>query len=120
MTHLDLWSTILRAPFSGDVSVKQDIQPSLWSNEIKGIPAIEDRIQTDVASFGKQLGKILEALQLLADKAGIELTEIDAIVNGVEEVKRQSREELRAEAVAALERLRKVDEPAWRDVTGRG
>ncbi|MBY6047287.1 hypothetical protein [Vannielia litorea] len=111
----DIWAPILRAPFSGDVT--QEITPRFLSPEIEGIPEIEQRVQTEVASYGKQLGKVLEALQALSAATGTPLPEIDKLVAGVETVKAKSREEYRAEAVAALDRLRSVDEPAWRALT---
>ena len=110
----NLFPYVFRAPFSGDVI--QDIQPRLLSPEIKGSPLIEARIQTEVASYGKQLGKVLEALQLLGEKTGTPLPAIDKLVAGVEEVKADAKDELRAEALAALDRLRKADEGAWREV----
>lgn len=118
MTPFDLWAAILKAPFSGDVQVNQEIQPRFWSSDLKGIPEIEDRIQTEVASFGKQLGKIIEALLVLSHETGIKLNEIEKINAEVAEVKKNSKEAIRAEAVDALERLRKVDEGAWRQVIG--
>lgn len=112
----DIWSPVIRAPFSGDVV--QRIEPRLLSPEIKGSPEIEARIQTEVASFGKQLGKVLEALQTLSAATATPLPEIDSLVAGVETVKAQSKELLRAEAERALARLRAADEPAWRALTG--
>ena len=111
---LDIWAPVLRAPFSGDVT--QAISPRVMSPEIKGVPEIEDKVQTEVASYGKQLGKILEALQVLAEEAKISLPKIDEIVEGVEQVKIESRAALKADAEAALARLRKADEAAWRGV----
>ncbi|MBS8225242.1 hypothetical protein [Vannielia litorea] len=116
MTHpFDIWAPILKAPFSGDVT--QEIVPRILSPEIAGIPEIEQEIQTEVASYGTQLGKVLEALKALSAATGTPLPEIDALVAEVEEVKEKSRAAYRAEAVAALERLRRVDEPAWRALT---
>lgn len=80
------------------------------------MPEIESRVVQEVASYGAQLGKILESLQVLAEKTGTELPEIDALVAEVETVKSESREAIRARAEDALRRLREVDEPAWRQV----
>ncbi|MBK4216321.1 hypothetical protein JJJ17_10335 [Paracoccus caeni] len=115
----NLLTPFWKAPFSGDVEVSQEIHPRFWSSDIKGSPYIEDKVVTEVASYGKQLGKVLEALQALSLSTGTPLPEIDALTAEITEVKRRSIDELRAEAVAALERLRKVDETAWRDVVGR-
>jgi hypothetical protein len=108
---------MFRAPFSGDVT--QEIVPRLFSPDIKGSPEIEERIVREVASYGRQLGKVLEALQALSAKTGVKLPEIDEIVAGVERVKADSKETLREEAEAALARLKAADEAAWKEVVGR-
>lgn len=108
----EIFATSFHAPFSGDVI--QNIEPRLNSPEYAGSPGIEARVQREVASYGKQLGKITEALLLLSQKTGQPLPEIEAIVAGVEEVKAESRAALRQEAEAALARLRSVDEEAYR------
>ncbi len=113
----NMFPYVFRAPFSGDVT--QEIVPRFLSPDIKGSPAIEERVVREVASYGKQLGKILEALQSLSERTGTPLPEIDALVEGVERVKADTKEALREEAEAALARLKAVDEAAWAEVTGR-
>ncbi len=113
-TPFDIWSPIFHAPFSGDVT--QEITPRILSPDIKGSPAIEERVVREVASYGKQLGKVLEALQALAAEAEVDLPEIDALAEEVETVKGDTKEALRAEAEAALKRLKAVDEDGWREV----
>jgi hypothetical protein len=110
----NLFPYVFRAPFSGDVI--QDVSPRLFSSEIKGSPAIEAKIQTEVASYGKQLGKVLEALQALSARTGVPLPEIDDLVAGVERVKAEAKDDLKAEALAALDRLKKADEGAFNEV----
>lgn len=92
--------------------------PRLFSPDIKGIPKIEQKVQTEVASYGKQLGKVLEALQTLATATKTPLPEIEALVVNIKAVKEDSRSEFRADAEAALARLRAVDEDSWREVVG--
>ncbi len=116
LTPFDIWSPIIRAPFSGDVT--QEITPRFLSPDIKGSPAIEERVQREVASYGKQLGKVLEALQALSEATGTDLPEIDGLVAEIETVKAGAKEGLRAEAEAALARLKAVDEDGWRKVRG--
>lgn len=57
----------IRAPLSGDVT--QDISPSFGLVNINatrsGDPALEKRIITEVASYGRQLGRLLEAVDVL-------------------------------------------------------
>ncbi|WP_052249510.1 hypothetical protein [Tateyamaria sp. ANG-S1] len=116
MTPFDVWAPMFRAPFSGDVT--QEIVPRILSPDIAGSPEIEAKIQTDVASYGKQLGKVLDALQTLSQATKTPLPDIDALVAKIEEVKDNSAETLRADAERALDRLKTVDEDAWRDLTG--
>ncbi|SEP58077.1 hypothetical protein [Thalassovita taeanensis] len=116
ITPFDVWAPMFRAPFSGDVT--QEIVPRLFSPDIQGIPEIEHKVQTEVASYGKQLGKVLEALQTLAAATETPLPEIQALVTGIEAVKEKSRAAIRADAKAALERLRAIDEDGWREVVG--
>ena len=101
-----VWSPEFRFPLSGDV--QQDIDPVL-AGTIKGIPAIETRVQRDVASYGTQLGKVLEALQALSQATGVELSEIDTLVDGVEAVKADCKQALRDHAEDALRKLKQAD-----------
>ncbi|MEE2945335.1 MAG: hypothetical protein VX444_09200 [Pseudomonadota bacterium] len=111
ISPLDIWAPIFRAPFSGDVT--QEITPRFMSPEFQGNAEIEHRVQTEVASYGKQIGKILEALQVLATETGTELPEIDSLVSKVEDIKSQSKDAIRAQAVQAMAKLREVDEESW-------
>lgn len=111
ITPFDIWAPIFRAPFSGDVT--QEITPRFMSPDIQGNAEIEHRVQTEVASYGKQIGKILEALQILAEHSKTPLPEIDALVTQVEGIKDQSKDAIRARAEAAMEKLREVDEDGW-------
>ena len=114
MTPFDIWAPMIRAPFSGDVT--QEITPRFLSPDIQGIPEIEHKVQTEVASYGKQLGKILEALQLLSEATETPLPEIDKLATKIEDVKGSSKETFKDDAIAALKRLREVDKEAWREV----
>ncbi|MGY9046029.1 hypothetical protein P775_25060 [Puniceibacterium antarcticum] len=111
-----LWSPIFRFPLSGDIH--QDIDPE-FTTHIAGVPEIELAVIRDVASYGAQLDKVLEALRLLSDKTEVALPEIDSLYERVREVKMASSAALEAHAVAALDRLRSVDEDAWSRVKGR-
>jgi hypothetical protein len=115
---LDVWAPIFRAPFSGDVT--QAISPRLFSPEIKGNREIEFKIETEVASFGKQLGKIIEALRELSDETGRPLPAIEEIYDDVEALKAEHKGRLREEAKAALEKLKEADRQAWQEVVRTG
>ncbi|MDX8351127.1 hypothetical protein [Cognatiyoonia sp. IB215182] len=114
LSPFDIWSPTFHAPFSGDVT--QEITPRVFSPDIKGSMGIENRIQTQVASYGTQLGKILEALMVLADKDKTALPEIEKLIADIEAVKADAKEVLREEAIAALARLEKVDPEAHADL----
>lgn len=115
MTPFDVWAPMFRAPFSGDVT--QEIVPRILSPDIAGSAEIEARIQTDVASYGTQLGKVLEALQTLAAAIKTDLPEIETLVGQIEDLKAQSRDTIRADAERALARLKAVDRVGWRSLT---
>lgn len=111
-----LWSPTFRFPLSGDV--KQDIDPE-FTTQIAGVPEIEITVIRDVASYGTQLGKVLDALDLLGKAAKVDLPEITALRSEISAVKASSRDALKAHAEDALARLRAVDEAAWAEVLNR-
>lgn len=111
MTPFDIWAPIFRAPFSGNVT--QEISPRLLSPNIQGVPEIEHKIETEVASFGKQLGKIIEALRELSTETKVPLEDIDALYHKIEAVKADSKDVMRAHAVEALARLKAADADGW-------
>ncbi len=111
MTPFDFWVQMLNAPLSGNID--QNISPSLISFDIKGVPEIEQRVLTEVASYGKQLGKVLEALQALSVATQTQLPEIDALVADIEVIKDESKDVLRDDAERALARLKSADPVAW-------
>lgn len=115
LTPFDVWAPMFRAPFSGDVT--QEIVPRILSPDIAGSPEIEAKIHTDVASYGTQLGKVLDALQTLSKATKTDLPEIDKLVADINAAKAQSTDMIRAEAERALDRLRAVDEDGWRTLT---
>lgn len=98
-----LYAPTYEYPLSGDVI--QGISPS-FSWEMEGIPEVEYEVCTTVASYGKQLGKITEALLVIAEQSDLAGPEIDAlreIAAGVEAAKLRARD-------AARERLQKAEE----------
>jgi len=112
ITPFDVWAPMFRAPFSGDVT--QEIVPRVFSPDIAGVPEIESKIHTEVASYGTQLGKVLDALQTLAAATKTDLPEIDILVADINAAKSQSKEAIRADAERALARLKSVDRDSWR------
>ncbi|WP_095588812.1 hypothetical protein [Actibacterium ureilyticum] len=106
--------TEFHAPLSGDVT--QNVEPRVFSPDIAGDPRIESRIHRNIASYGTQLGKILEALETLSAATDTPLPQIDSLVERVEAEKTHHRETLRREAEEALMRLKRADETAWTEV----
>lgn len=74
LTPWQAWLSMfgIRAPLSGDVT--QDIAPSIGGQlgllninaTRSGDPGLEQRIITQVASYGRQLGRLVEAVDVLA------------------------------------------------------
>ena len=103
-----VYSPTYEYPLSGDVI--QGISPS-FSFEMEGIPEVEYEVVTSVASYGKQLGKLTEAVLALAEKTGLKGEEIEAvreIAKGVEEAKIRAREAVEARAEKAADRAVKL------------
>ena len=104
-----VYSPTFEYPLSGDVV--QGITSSFtW--DIEGIPEVEYEVCTSVASYGKQLGKLTEAVLALAGKIGLEGEEIEAvreIVREVEGAKLRVRNAVRARAEKAETRAAKLE-----------
>ena len=103
-----IYSPTYEYPLSGDVV--QDVSPVF--GDIEGIPEVEHEVVTTVASYGKQLGKLTEAVLALAEASGVKGAEIDAmreIAEGVEAAKRRAAEAVRARAEAATARAEKLE-----------
>lgn len=106
-----LWSPTFRFPLSGDVS--QDIEPQL--TKIAGNADIEAHVVRDVASYGRQLGLLTEAvLELAVDSDGPAVTKLRDLAQAVEIVKTERAEALTQEAETALARLKQHDPAAWK------
>lgn len=113
-TPFDIWAPIFRAPFSGNVT--QEIVPRVLSPDIVGIPEIEHKIQTEVASFGTQLGIVLRALDTLCTKADVTIPELDRLIADVASAKADSRAAMRDRAAAALATLKSHDPDGFADL----
>jgi len=122
-----------RMPLSGDVT--QDIAPAL-SSQLGFInihqtrskdPDLEQRIITEVASYGRQLGRLMEAVDVLVrrqDRAGLTEEDQDALDDlhklalEIEAVKQQAAVERVERVVADVRQLAK-DPEANRDALQR-
>jgi hypothetical protein len=112
------WSPQLNFPFSG--SVTQDIEPSLdWFfagiRPEAGIGSIEKGI-FQKASYGRQLGLILDVLLPLVDESKLEsakaresLARLKELYKDIETIKENKKEEMEDSAVSLLKHIEKTD-----------
>ncbi|WP_321503111.1 hypothetical protein [Breoghania sp.] len=113
------WPSDINAPFAGGNF--QTISPtSGWFSttiNYKGSPEIERRIAENVASSGRQLGIITEALlELAGNRKGEKLDRLREIDKQIREIKERSTAQLRREASAGLQALAERDKNQARHV----
>ena len=111
------WWGLYKGPLSGDVT--QDISPvtSWWSPQVEfnfaGNRRIESQVVSDVASYGKQLGILIDAMQELAEgKNGEAVERVKALAEQIEAVKTQHRERLEQHLKDDLDQLKQHDPQA--------
>jgi hypothetical protein len=106
---------MFRLPLSGDVNQRITapwFSPSLTVN-YAGDPAVEDRVVTEVASYGKQLGWLNDIVLALATKQAIppdRLSSLETAVKEINAIKRQTQVSAVDAANKALDQLKR-DEP---------
>ena len=110
---LGQWVRATRWPLSGDVI--QDISPEThWFSptlefNIAGDPRIEADVVRNVASYGKQLGRLTEALLAVGkDSDDPAMERLRSLAKDVEARKNTRRADAEAAARRALDDLRKV------------
>lgn len=113
-----MWLPQIHFPLSG--SVMQDNGPdiSTFFGAIRpeaGIGTIEKEV-FEVASYGRQLGLILDVLLPLAgatapdpEKAGKSLEDLQKVYKRIEEVKLEKRADMEKAAISLLSRIEKID-----------
>lgn len=113
-----MWLPQIHFPLSG--SVMQDNGPdiSTFFGAIRpeaGIGSIEKEV-FEVASYGRQLGLILDVLLPLAgatapdlEKAGKSLEDLQKVYKRIEEVKLEKRADMEKAAISLLSRIEKID-----------
>ena len=111
------WWGLFKGPFSGDVI--QDIAPiTSWLSpqfefNFAGNRRIEAEVAADVASYGKQLGILSEAVMELADgKKGVAVDRLKKLTDQIEEVKHQHKDRLEQKVKAELDQLKQQDPKA--------
>jgi hypothetical protein len=112
-----LW--MFRGPWSGDVAQRITapwFSPSLTVN-YAGDPEVEDRVVTEVASYGKQLGWLMEIAIALAKKQPLPeetLLRLEKASAEIDAIKKQVHASAVVAANNALDRLER-DDPAQYD-----
>lgn len=111
------WLKMWQLPFA---NYDQNINPvTTWFSpqytvNIKGDAAIEAEVQTQVASFGTQLGKLTGALLELADgKPGAKLQDLRELQRQVEELKARHGSDKCARLRQDLQTLKEQDLKAF-------
>ena len=122
------WSPQVNFPLSG--SVVQDIAPNLdWFfagiRPEAGMGSIEKGI-FEKASYGRQLGLILDVLLPLADESRLEdetaresLARLKELCNDIKIVKQDRKQEVEHSAVSLLQHLEKTDKEMLGRVVGQ-
>jgi hypothetical protein len=104
---------------SGDVDLANWFSPRI-DVTYAGNRAIERDVVENVASFGRQLGIVSDAvLELAADKPGEKVARLKDIVAQIAEVKARRKGDVRREAEEAVARLAKLDEGALKSLLRR-
>lgn len=113
-----MWSPQINLPLSGGVT--QDLAPDInWFFQSippqAGVGSIEREVFR-VASYGRQLGLILDILLPLARNASLEderakqsLAELENVYEEICEVKRESKAEMEQAAVRLLKKIEEAD-----------
>ncbi|MGQ7848050.1 hypothetical protein ACUNV4_26375 [Granulosicoccus sp. 3-233] len=111
----EFWQLFLNNPMHGEVD--QEILPSWFSTNIivtgLGEPELEQRIVTEVATYGKQLGELTDVVLALAQTIKLTdseaLQELQTIAEQVESTKRAHRKSVQQRAELALKELAEAD-----------
>jgi hypothetical protein len=111
------WWSMFKAPWSGDVTQDMATITSWLSPQFQfnfaGNRRIEGKVVADVASYGRQLGILSEAvLELAAGQEGKAVARLKDLVAEVEKVKRQDSGKLEEQARALLAQLERQDPEA--------
>ena len=131
MTPLDMYTTMLqpwqqminlyRAPLSGDVT--QDINPvTSWLSpqfefNFAGNRQLESKVVSQVASYGKQLGVVTDALVELAQgEQGEALKKLQQMQADIEQLKQQHQQQLLAQVKSGLGELQRKDPEALKQL----
>lgn len=111
------WQGMFKGPLSGNVT--QDISPDIsWLSpqvefNFAGDRRIEAEVVADVASYGKQLGILSEAMLEIADgDKGEAVERLRKLTNQINEVKLQHEEILEQKVKSELDQMKLQDPEA--------
>lgn len=114
------WLNLLQYPFG---QFDQNVNPvTTWFSpkytfNFKGVPQIEEQVQAEVASFGTQLGALLDAVvELAGDKRSAELDRVRELSEKIEDVKAQHQKVRLDELKRDIERLKAQDAAAYAEL----
>jgi len=106
---------LFRLPLSGNVA-QRFFSPAVTVN-YAGDPAVEERVVTDVASYGKQIGWLNELVLDLAENKRPDPRTVSRLANTIKEIddiKRQHGTSTLDGAIAALDKLQVEQADAYR------
>jgi hypothetical protein len=116
-------SGLFRSPLSGDVNQRITapwFSPSLTVN-YAGDPQVEDRVVTEVASYGRQLGWLMEITIALAKQQALPeetLRRLEQASEKIEAIKKSVQGSALAEAQIALDRLERDQPEVYKRLLG--
>jgi hypothetical protein len=117
-----LW--MFRLPLSGDVNQRITapwFSPAITVN-YAGDAAIEDRVVTEVASYGKQIGWLTEVAIALANKQPLPaetLEQLEAAARRIDAIKKDIKRSTVEVATEVLDRLERDDPKSYRTLIRR-
>jgi hypothetical protein len=104
---------------SGDVDLANWFSPRI-DVSYAGNPAVERDVVENVASFGDQLGTLIDAvLELAGDAKGEKLKDLRNLQEEVDAVKSRHKRDVKRAAEAAIDRLARLDENALKALLRR-
>lgn len=113
----DLFSWMFHFPLSGNVA-QRIFSPAITVN-YAGDAAIEERVVSDVASYGKQIGWLSEIVLALAQDKRPDRDTVQSLagaIEKIEDIKQQLKKSTLASAVEALNQLKEEQPEAYRSL----
>jgi hypothetical protein len=114
---------VFRSPLSGDVNQRITapwFSPSLTVN-YAGDPQVEDRVVTEVASYGRQLGWLMEITIALAKQQELPeetLRRLEQAFEKIDAIKKSVQRSVLDEAQMALDRLERDQPEVYKRLLG--